>query len=318
MDLLRQQTDNFLRYLEVEVNASPHTLRAYKKDLEGFADFMQDIPPHQIDIYDIRGYIATQSQKGMDKNTIARRIATIRAFFKHMYSTGVIDINPARLANAPKATRPLPRFFTVAEIFELIEQVSDLDFQGTRDRAILELLYSSGVRVGELATANVKDIDIRGRRLHVRGKGKKERIIPIGSYAIKALESYLTKRMTMLRKEKSVALKALFLNRQGGRLTERSIYRVVVKYARLIGIDGRVGPHTIRHSFATHLLERGAGLMTILQLLGHTSLSATQKYTHLDIGHLINVYSNSHPLAGNMNAEQRDDSTLSLDHNMLR
>ncbi|KJU85481.1 site-specific tyrosine recombinase XerC [Candidatus Magnetobacterium bavaricum] len=294
---MQQQIGNFLRYLEVEVNASPHTLRAYKNDLEGFAAFLQDIPPPQIDIYDIRGYIANQSQKGLDKNSIARRIATIRAFFKYMYSTGVIEINPARLANAPKTTRPLPKFFTIAEVFDLIEQVNDLDFRGTRDRAILELLYSSGLRVGELASANVKDIDIMGKRIKVWGKGKKQRFVPIGSYAIKALEAYLKQRPTMSNKTGSGHSEAFFLNRQGGRLTTRSIYRVVVKYARVIGKDANAGPHTIRHSFATHLLQRGAGLMTILELMGHTSLSATQKYTHLDIEHLIDVYSNSHPLA---------------------
>ncbi|MBF0316538.1 MAG: tyrosine-type recombinase/integrase [Nitrospirae bacterium] len=294
---MQQQIDNFLRYLEVEVDASPHTLRAYKNDLEGFAAFLQDIPLPQIDIYDIRGYIANQSQKGMDKNTIARRIASIRAFFKYMYGAGAIEINPAGLANAPKTTRPLPKFFTVAEVFELIEQVNGLDFRGIRDRAILELLYSSGLRVGELASANVNDIDISVKRIKVWGKGKKQRFVPIGSHAIKALELYLKQRQAMLSKTDSTRSEAFFLNKQGGRLTERSIYRIVVKYARGIGKDGSVGPHTIRHSFATHLLERGAGLMTILELLGHTSLSATQKYTHLGIEHLIDVYDNSHPLA---------------------
>ncbi|MBF0539649.1 MAG: tyrosine recombinase XerC [Nitrospirae bacterium] len=294
---MQQHIDSFLRYLEVEVNASTHTLRAYKKDLEGFAAFLEDRPPDQVDIYDIRGYVASQSQKGLDKNTIGRRIATIRAFFKYLYSSGVIETNPVRLANAPKTTRPLPRFFTVAEVFELIEQVNGLDFHSIRDRAILELLYSSGLRVGELADTNLSDIDLRGKRINIRGKGKKERIVPIGSYAIKALESYLAQRLALLKKIESGKSNALFLNRQGARLSERSVYRAVVKYARLIGIGGKVGPHTLRHSFATHLLERGAGLMTILELLGHTSLSSTQKYTHLDIEHLIDVYGNSHPLA---------------------
>ncbi|MBF0345090.1 MAG: tyrosine recombinase XerC [Nitrospirae bacterium] len=289
--------DEFLRYLEVEVDASPHTLRAYRKDLEGFAAFSENREPQEVDLYDIRGYIADQTSKGLNKNTINRRFATICAFFKYLYAEGIIEINPARLVSAPKSSRPLPQFFTESEVRQLIENASGQGFSIIRDRAILELLYCSGLRVSELVGADVEDVGVRESLIRVHGKGKKERIVPIGSHAISAIKSYLIERLILIKKLNAGQTNALFLNRRGGRLTDRSVHRIVVKFAKLIGIEGNRGPHTLRHTFATHLLENGAGLMTILELLGHTSLSTTQKYTHLNIEHLIDVYDKSHPLA---------------------
>jgi integrase/recombinase XerC len=196
--------------------------------------------------------------------------------------------------------KPLPKFLTVDDVFSLIEKPEGIGFLPVRDRAMLELLYSSGLRVGELSGLNAEDIHIREGLVKVRGKGKKERIVPMGRKAVEALKAYLIERVILKRKDK-----ALFLNRSGSRLTDRGVRRIVVKYARAILLDSRIGPHTLRHTFATHLLQSGADLRVIQELLGHSSLSTTQKYTHLDITHLMDVYDKAHPLA----AEDRKEHT---------
>jgi integrase/recombinase XerC len=185
-----------------------------------------------------------------------------------------------------------PQFLSVDDVFGLVEKPDGLGFIPVRDRAILELLYSSGIRVSELSSLDIEDLNRREGMIKVRGKGKKERIVPVGSVALDALKSYLIERMLLRKKQK-----ALFLNKSGSRLTDRSVRRIVVKYAREFGIHGKIGPHTLRHTFATHLLHEGADLRVIQELLGHSSLSTTQKYTHLDIRHLMDVYDSAHPLA---------------------
>jgi integrase/recombinase XerC len=187
----------------------------------------------------------------------------------------------------------LPKFLTVDDAFELIERPEGIGFMNARDRAILELLYSSGLRVSEVSGLNVEDVNTREGLVKVRGKGKKERIVPVGSKAIDALKTYLVEKILLKRKSS-----ILFLNRTGTKLSERGIRRIVVKYARLTGIEGRIGPHTLRHTFATHLLQGGADLRVIQELLGHSSLSTTQKYTHLDLTHLMDVYDKAHPMSG--------------------
>jgi integrase/recombinase XerC len=200
--------------------------------------------------------------------------------------------NPAKLVSNPKVPKLLPRFLSVDDVFSLVEKPEGIGFLPARNRAVLELLYSSGLRVSELSGINTDDIHIKECLIKIKGKGKKERIVPIGSKAIDAMKSYIIERMLLKSKER-----ALFLNRVGKRLTERGVRRIVVKYARAIGIHGRIGPHTLRHSFASHLLQGGADLRVIQELLGHASLSTTQKYTHLDITHLMDVYDKAHPLA---------------------
>lgn len=288
---MKDYIDKFIRYLDLEKGASSHTLRAYRKDLREFSESVK-CEPNNIDIIDLRGFIAGQIQKGLNKTTVSRRLSSIRSFFKFLYREGYMKTNPAKLVSNPKVPKLLPRFLSVDDVFSLVEKPEGIGFLPARNRAVLELLYSSGLRVSELSGINTDDIHIKECLIKIKGKGKKERIVPIGSKAIDAMKSYIVERMLLKSKER-----ALFLNRMGKRLTERGVRRIVVKYARAIGIHGRIGPHTLRHSFASHLLQGGADLRVIQELLGHASLSTTQKYTHLDITHLMDVYDKAHPLA---------------------
>jgi len=288
---MKDYIDAFIRYLDLEKGASSHTLRAYRKDLREFSESVK-CEPNNLDIIDLRGFIAGQIQKGLNKTTVSRRLSSIRSFFKFLYREGYMKTNPAKLVSNPKVPKLLPRFLSVDDVFSLVEKPEGIGFLPARNRAVLELLYSSGLRVSELSGINTDDIHIKESLIKVKGKGKKERIVPIGSKAIDAMKSYIIERMLLKTKER-----ALFLNRMGKRLTERGVRRIVVKYARAIGIHGRIGPHTLRHSFASHLLQGGADLRVIQELLGHASLSTTQKYTHLNITHLMDVYDKAHPLA---------------------
>ena len=283
--------EEFLRYLELEKGVSAHTLRAYRKDL---TDFMAHVKtePEKIDMLDVRGFIAEQIRKGLNKTTVSRRLSSVRSFFKFLYREGYMKSNPAKLVSSPRLPKLLPKFLSVDDAFSLVEKPEGIGFAPARDRAILELLYSSGLRVGELAGLNVEDINVREALVKARGKGKKERIVPIGSKALDAIKTYLVERILLKSKEKAV-----FLNRLGTRLTDRGVRRIVVKYARAIAITGSIGPHTLRHSFASHLLQGGADLRVIQELLGHVSLSTTQKYTHLDVAHLMDIYDKAHPMA---------------------
>jgi integrase/recombinase XerC len=283
--------EEFLRYLELEKGVSAHTLRAYRKDLTDFIAHV-NTEPEKIDMLDVRGFIAEQIRKGLNKTTVSRRLSSVRSFFRFLYREGYMKSNPAKLVSSPRLPKLLPKFLSVDDAFSLVEKPEGIGFAPARDRAILELLYSSGLRVGELAGLNVEDINIREALVKARGKGKKERIVPIGSKALDAIKTYLVERILLKSKEKAV-----FLNRLGTRLTDRGVRRIVVKYARAIAINGSIGPHTLRHSFASHLLQGGADLRVIQELLGHVSLSTTQKYTHLDVAHLMDVYDKAHPMA---------------------
>ncbi|MDI6801944.1 MAG: tyrosine recombinase XerC [Thermodesulfovibrionales bacterium] len=290
--------EKFLKYLEVERNASSHTIRAYKRDLKDFSEYCVSSEPGEIDIIDVRGFISGQINNKKKKTTVIRRLATLRSFFAYLYREGYVKINPARLVPTPKAAKTLPHFLSVDDAFSLVQSPEGIGLIPARDRTILELLYSSGLRVSEVSGLNMDDLNVREGFIKARGKGKKERIVPVGNKALDALKSYIIERK-LYRKTRSASEddRALFLNRNGGRLTDRQIRRVVVKYASQIGIEGQIGPHTLRHTFATHLLIGGADLRVIQELLGHSSLSTTQKYTHLDIGHLIDIYDKAHPLA---------------------
>jgi integrase/recombinase XerC len=288
---MKDHIDKFLKYLEIERGVSPHTLRAYRKDLREFFRFA-NMNPEDVELAEVRGFVADQIKSGLNKTTVSRRLASVRSFFKFLYREGYKKLNPAKLVPNPKTPKLLPRFLSVDDTFSLVEKPEGRGLLSARDKAILELLYSSGLRVSELQGLDVEDINTREGLLKVKGKGKKERIVPFGSKALDAIKSYLVERIPVKKKDK-----AMFLNRSGSRLTDRGVRRVVVKYARLIGISGRIGPHALRHTFASHLLQGGADLRVIQELLGHASLSTTQKYTHLDVTHLIDVYDNAHPFA---------------------
>lgn len=290
---MNSHIQQFLRYLEIEKGVSPHTLRAYRKDLEAFSIHIKS-KVEDIELNDIRGFVAEEINSGHKKTTAGRRLAAVRSFLKFLYREGYIKSNPAKLVPTPKLPKMLPKFLSVDDVFSLVEKPEGIGFLPARDRAILELLYSSGLRVSELSGLNADDINTREGLVKVKGKGKKERIVPVGTKAIEAIKTYIVERVLLRKKDN-----AFFLNKNGTRLTDRSIRRIVVKYAKAIGVNSRIGPHTLRHTFASHLLQGGADLRVIQELLGHLSLSTTQKYTHLDITHLMDTYDKAHPLAKN-------------------
>lgn len=288
---------NFLNYIKLQKGDSPHTLRAYKNDLEEFFNFAQ-FEPEKIEPVVIRGFISEQILKGKSKTTVARKLSTLRSFFSYLYSEGFIKINPARVVSSVKTKRAIPKFLTVDDAFKLVEAPSEDKFTVQRDRAILELFYSSGIRVSELCGLNLEDLDLREGLIKVRGKGKKERIVPIGQKAKEALKKYLAIRQILrIKKKLSLDETPLFINNRGQRISDRQVRRIVEKYAKFIGVLEKIGPHTLRHTFASHLLMEGADLRVIQELLGHTSLSTTQIYTHVDLKHLIEVYDKAHPLS---------------------
>jgi integrase/recombinase XerC len=293
---MKDYVDKFLKYLEIERAASSHTLRAYRKDLEEFSKFV-NIKPEDVELADVRGFIAEQIKSGLNKTSVSRRLASIRSFFKFLYREGYKRTNPAKLVSNPKLPKLLPRFLSVDDAFALVERPAGTGFLPARDRAILELLYSSGLRVSEISSLNIDDINTKEGFLKVKGKGRKERMVPVGSKAIDAIKSYMVERIALKSKDRF-----LFLNRRGKGFSDRGVRRLVVKYARMTGISGKIGPHALRHTFATHLLQGGADLRVIQELLGHSSLSTTQKYTHLDVTHLIDVYDKAHPFA-----KEKDD-----------
>lgn len=296
---MRQLIDRYLEFMRVQKNASKHTLRAYRNDLEEFVQYSGISRPDEIDMIDIRGFIADRIMSGRAKTTASRKLATLRSFLRYLYEEGYIRANPARLVSSPKRPKPLPKFLSVDDAFNLVQSPEGIGHLPVRDRAILELLYASGLRVSEVEALKVEDVNLKEGFVKAKGKGMKERIVPIGEKAIEAIKSYLVERM-LLKKKKNLENEtdSLFLNRNGGALSERQIRRIVVKYARKIGLEGKIGPHTLRHTFATHLLISGADLRSIQEMLGHSSLSTTQRYTHLDIGQLIEVYDKAHPLSG--------------------
>ena len=298
--------DQFIHYLSVEKNASPHTCRCYRRDLEGFEDFLKNsgmyvsstgkIEMEKVDRMAIRKYLSFLHRKNK-KSSIARKISTLRSFFKYMVREQVIPSNPAKGVSTPKVEKTLPTTLTVDEAFRLMEAPTTISEKpsegskekGLRDRAILELLYSSGLRVSELVGLNSNQLDLDLGIVRVMGKGRKERIVPVGTKAIKALEAYLEKR-GMLEGEEPI-----FVNSLGGRLTARSVGRLIKRYTRHSGIFRKVSPHSLRHTFATHLLDAGADIREIQEMLGHSSLSTTQRYTHVSMGKLMEVYDKAHP-----------------------
>jgi len=289
--IVKQYYDEFLSFLRSEQNVSTHTLRSYSRDLDDFLTFM-DKNPQEMDNLDIRSFLASLYHKKLKKSSISRKLASIRSFFKFLHREGYVKQNPAKLVSSPRVPKELPRFLTIDEVFLLMETPQGDAFKPARDKAILELLYSSGLRVSELTALDMGDLDIKESLIRAKGKGRKERILPIGLKAMEALQNYLPERMSLKKKSP-----ALFLNNRGGRLSQRSVRRIMIHYSRLMNLTGKLSPHTLRHTFATHLLHEGADLRTIQELLGHSSLSTTQRYTHVDIGHLTEVYDKAHPLA---------------------
>lgn len=298
---MQRDVQDFLRYLRLEKNASELTIKSYGEDFESFYDYLKDrvgeIPhPEGITIPILRGYVSYLHECEYARTTIARRLAALRSFFRYTLREGKTSSNPAKALRTPRAGRKLPHFLTTEQVVRLLEAPPGGDPQGLRDRAILETLYSSGLRVAELVGLNLESWDRGANVLRVRGKGKKERISPIGTYAVLALEKWLQVRTPDPLAGPADA-NALFLNRFGRRLTTRSIGRMLDKYLKETGLDRITSPHTLRHSFATHLLDGGADLRSVQELLGHKSLTTTQIYTHVSTRRMRETYESSHPHA---------------------
>lgn len=295
MITLAQQINQFCLYLETERNVSPHTLTAYRSDLEQLNLFVvrekgELTSATDIDHLLLRRLLALVS-KNTKKSSIGRKLAAIRSFLRYFMRIGVLAKNPAELISTPKKDKKLPFHLDIDQTTTLMESPTTDHKHGLRDKAILELLYSSGLRVSELTGLDLKHIDLAGEMVRVLGKGGKERIVPIGSKARAALKAYLEKRGMPEDNE------AFFLNSRGNRINRRSVARIVDEHVMRIAAFKRISPHILRHTFATHLLEGGADLRAIQELLGHASLSTTQKYTHVGIDRLMEVYDKAHPKA---------------------
>ncbi len=303
---VKREIGDFLDHLTYERNVSGNTVEAYRGDLDSFFAFLcndylsmpfEMVEPKQIDHLAIRSWLAHQHRRKMSRASIARRLSALRTFFRFLMREGVMEANPARGVATPKREKHLPTVLQPADVVVLLEQPDPETPLGMRDRAWLELLYAAGIRVGELVGIDLGDIELRARLLKVHGKGSKERIVPFGKKAETAIRAWLEVRPRLVG-ERFEEEQPLFVNYRGKRITARSVRRLLAAYVRDAALRAGISPHTLRHSFATHLLNAGADLRSIQELLGHVSLSTTQKYTHLTDAHLIEVYRKAHPRGG--------------------
>jgi integrase/recombinase XerC len=305
---MQDYLDRFAEYLKYERNVSTHTLRNYASDLDQFHDYIcprdregqrRHVDIAQIDHITIREYLSKLYQEKRKKTSIARKLATLRTFFKFLCREQVLEMNPARLVSGPRLDKKLPKVMSIDDVIKFIETPEGDTVLGKRDRAILEMLYATGMRVAELTGINLTDVDFKHESVRVRGKGRKERIVPFGSKAREALRTFLAVRGELLAEadEELRDPTALFLNYQGTRITTRSVGRMIDKYVQECAMTNDISPHSLRHSFATHLLSAGADLRAIQELLGHARLSTTQIYTQVSVEKLMEVYDKAHPKA---------------------
>ena len=298
---MRPQIGQFLQYLRVERGASPHTLKGYREDLHALAEYLADgdghcPPPGSITTGELRGFLSALHEAGYAKSSISRRMASVRSFMRFGQREGWAKSNPAKPLRNPRKSRKLPHFLTSDEVGKLLAAPKGNGPQALRDRALLETLYSAGLRVSELVGVADGDLDFAAGIVRIRGKGKRERLAPLGSYAARALKQWLEVR-TLSPREKTGREAPVFTNKFGTRLTTRSVARMLEKYLKETGLDARTSPHTLRHSFATHLLDRGADIRSVQELLGHKSLVTTQIYTHVSTANLKAAYEKAHPRA---------------------
>jgi tyrosine recombinase XerC len=286
---MQNTLSKFLKHLEIEKNYSDHTLLNYRLDLEEFFHFLGHDRIAEVDYPLLRRYLAELRVKELRPRSVARKLSSLRSFFRYLQREGLVKKNPASLLMTPKLDKTLPHFLTEDEALKLVEVPMDNKIASLRDRAIFETLYSSGIRVSELVGLDTTDVDLIGNIIKVYGKGRKERMVPIGDKAVEAIRAYCEGR-----KSKS---DVVFLNPSGKRLTARSVRNIINKHIKKTAIQQKVHPHMLRHSFATHLLNRGADLRSVQELLGHVNLSTTQIYTHLTTEKLKNIYDKAHPRA---------------------
>lgn len=310
----------FLRFLSVERNAADLTIKSYREDLTSLADYLTQAcgrtpAPAEVTPLDLRGYVSALHEAGYAKTSVARRLASLRTFYKFAQREGLADSNPAKPLRNPRPDRKLPHFLSTDEVGRLLQAPPATTPPGLRDRAILETMYSTGLRVSEAVGMNGGDLDLAEGLVRIRGKGRRERLAPIGSFAAKAIQRWLkvrnagvppsggpksgrpANRTSIRPPEGGTPTVPLFTNKFGNRLTTRSVHRMLLKHLKLAGLDLRTTPHTLRHSFATHLLDRGADIRSVQELLGHKSLVTTQIYTHVSTAGLRAVYERAHPRA---------------------
>jgi integrase/recombinase XerC len=299
---MRHAIDRFLQYLSVERNASALTTKSYREDLAALEEYLReaagdrDVRPDAVTVLDLRGYVAALHESGYAKTTIARRLASMRSFFRFGQREGWTKTNPAKPLRNPRKGRSLPHFLSAEDIGSLLQAPPAGDPMGLRDRAILETMYSAGLRVSEVVGLDDGDLDFEAGVLRVRGKGRRERLSPVGSYATSALKRWHRVR-TLDRSNPPGPTAPVFVNKFGKRLTTRSVARMLEKYLKITGLDNRTTPHSLRHSFATHLLDRGADIRSVQELLGHKSLVTTQIYTHVSTASVRAIYEKAHPRA---------------------
>jgi len=288
--------DSFLRHLR-ERNASGHTIKAYTGDLDGFAAYIGGRDFKKIDHIAVRGFLSQLYDNGLSKTSVARALAAVRSLYRWLAQEGMVEQNPAKLVSTPRLPKKLPRVPTIEEMNAVLDgKVPEVAAFPERDSLMLELLYGCGIRNSELVGINLDDIRMSAEAILIRGKGKKERYVPFGGLARTALAIYLPWRQKLLAAQKK-ATPALLVNQRGGRLTTRSVGRIVKRIAVAKGLSPEVHPHTLRHAFGTHMLEEGADLRAIQELLGHERLATTQRYTQLSVKHVMNVYDQTHPRA---------------------
>ncbi|ACB85242.1 site-specific tyrosine recombinase XerD [Natranaerobius thermophilus] len=295
---MEKTVHEFIYYLNVERGLSENTLNSYLRDLKNFLEFLnqQGVTKWQeVKRTHIMKYLIFMKEKGKASATVTRNIASVRSFFQFLLQEGMISENPSTDLETPKQEKKLPEILSPQEVDKLLNQPDTTDFKGKRDKAMLEVLYATGMRVSELISLNVEHVDSNNGYILCKGKGDKERIVPLGKMAIKSVSDYISKSRPQLRKNLSEP--ALFLNHHGKRLSRQGFWKILKKYAEKIGIKQKITPHTLRHSFATHLLENGADLRAVQEMLGHSDISTTQIYTHLTKQRLKDVYSKSHPRA---------------------
>ncbi len=289
---MRREIHDFLQFLKQEKSASAHTGRSYLGDLEQFDQFLGDRSLAAVDHQVLRAFLAHLQKEGLTKTSMARKLSAVRSFFKYLNREGILTANPARLVATPRREKRLPAVLTIDDAARLMDAPADA--AGTevtlRDQAVLETLYSTGIRASELVGMNLQDIDRHDRLVRIRGKGRKERVVPVGQKALEMIDRYHQRR-------KTAPSDAVFTGPGGNRLTVRTVQRILEKYRKILGFAQKASPHTLRHSFATHMLESGADLRAIQELLGHASLSTTQRYTHLNLASLMDTYDKAHPKA---------------------
>ncbi len=304
--------EEFISYLTVARGRSSNTVKAYVRDLTAFIVFLQETRGlktlDQAGRSDIRAFLFSQRSSNLNVS-LARKLSSLRSFFRFMVREGRVAANPAMEVEAPRFPKKQARFLGVDEVFALVDLPDTEDPVGLRDRAALELTYSSGLRVGELVSLNLDSVDLGEGLVRVMGKGGKERIVPVGSKAIEALRDYLAVRDDLAGPEKAAATEAFFLGRRGNRLSDRVFRRQVEQYVSRLSLETGLSPHSLRHTFATHMLEAGADIRAIQELLGHASLSTTQKYTHLNLDRLREVYDKAHPRAVGIEGKRKGNNS---------